>query len=203
MTNGTLVNDKKARFLRQIEQNHDYEIIFRLSIDHYTEEKNDEIRGKDSFKKALSGIENLLRYGFNPILSVVNIWGENPDDLRKGFSELLSKVNFEPDDINFKIIPPLKLGEYAKNFGGYDENELVTNEKLEKIDKSKFDCASSRIVTNNGVFVCPILINDPRGKVGNTLTDSSKQFFLEQNACYTCQLNKKGVLNNNWQELGA
>ena len=200
LTNGTLINDKKARFLRQIEQNHDYEIIFRLSIDHYTEEKNDEIRGKGSFKKALIGIENLIRHGFNPILSVVNIWDEDSDSLRAGFFELLSKVHFEPDDINFKIIAPIKLGEYAKNFGVYEENELVTNEKLEKVNSSKFDCASTRIVTSNGIFVCPILINDPRGKVGNTLADSSKQFFLEQNACYTCQLSKTGLFNNNWSE---
>ena len=64
VTNGTLINDKKAKFLRQIEQDHDYELIFRISLDHYTESKNDEIRGKGSFRKIMTGIENLVNYGF-------------------------------------------------------------------------------------------------------------------------------------------
>ena len=46
VTNATLINDKKARFLRQIEQDSEYEIIFRVGLDHYQENKNDEIRGK-------------------------------------------------------------------------------------------------------------------------------------------------------------
>ena len=37
LTNGLLINDKKARFLRQIEQDHDFEIIFRVGLEHYTE----------------------------------------------------------------------------------------------------------------------------------------------------------------------
>lgn len=198
LTNGLLINDKKARFLRQIEQNHDFELIFRVSLDHYTEAKNDEIRGKGSFKKAMSGINNLIRYGFNPIISAVNMWNEDEDVLKKGFFQLLSTGDFEPDDINIKIIPPLKLGEYAKNFKTYDENEFVTQSELQKADSCKFDCASSRVVSDNGVYVCPVLVNDPRGKVGNTLADSAKRFFLEPNACYSCQQNNVKMLNNNW-----
>ena len=198
LTNGILINDKKARFLRQIEQDHDFEIIFRVALDHYTEAKNDEIRGKGSFKKTVAGINNLIRYGFNPIISVVNIWEEDESSLKNGFFELLSTLNFEADDINVKIIPPVKAGEYAKNFQAYDENEFVTQEELEKVDSSKFDCANSRVISENGVYVCPMLVNDPRGKVGNTLADSSKRFFLEPNICYTCQKNQVKIMNNNW-----
>lgn len=198
LTNGTLLNDKKVRFLRQIEQNHDYELIFRVSIDHYIEAKNDDIRGKGSLKKALAGVSNLIRYGFNPIISVVNVWDEDPDSLKKGFFELLSSINFEPDDINIKIIPAIKSGEFSKNYQAYGENDLVTGEMMQNKDTSLFDCASTRVVTEDGIYSCPMLVNDPRGKLGKTLFDSSKKVFLETSVCYTCHKNDSCFLNNNW-----
>jgi len=196
LTNATLINDKKARFLRHIEQDFDNELIFRVSLDHYTEEKNDEMRGKGSFKKIVNGIDNLIRYGFNPIISTVNIWNESESDLKQGFSNLLKKKGFEPDEINFKIISPLKIGEYSKNIQGYDENEYVTDSNMKKTHS--LDCYNTRVVTDNGIYACPALVNDPRGKVGTSLLNSSEKFFLEPGTCFTCQQNKTGLFNNNW-----
>lgn len=196
LTNATLINDKKARFLRHIEQDFDNELIFRVSLDHYSEEKNDEIRGKGSFKKILSGIDNLIRYGFNPIISAVNIWGESEESLKEGFFELLKRKGFEPDEINFKIIPPIKIGEYSKNIEGYGENEYVSDNNVK--NPGRFDCTNTRVVADNGIYACPALVNDPRGKVGNSLSNFSEKFFLEPNVCYTCQFNKTGLFNNNW-----
>lgn len=198
LTNGILLNDKKARFLRQIEQNHDYELIFRVSLDHYTESKNDEIRGKGSFKKTISGINNLIRYGFNPIISVVNIWQEDKSKIKEGFFEILKGLGLEPDEINIKIIPAIKTGEYSKNFEKYNENDIVTCESLQKVDFTRFDCANSRVIADNGVYSCPALVNEPRGKLGKSLSDSSKNVFLETNTCYTCQKNGINIFNNNW-----
>ncbi|MDD3013344.1 MAG: radical SAM protein [Candidatus Gastranaerophilales bacterium] len=196
LTNATLINDKKARFLRHIEQDFNNELIFRVSLDHYSEEKCDEIRGKGSFKKILSGIDNLIRYGFNPIISAVNIWEESEDSLKEGFFDLLKKKGFEPDEINLKIILPLKIGEYSKNIQSYEENEYVSDSNIKNPDR--LDCANTRVVTDNGIYACPALVNDPRGKVGSSLLNSSEKFFLEPNACYTCQFNKTGLFNNNW-----
>jgi len=198
LTNGTLINDKKARFLRQIENDFDNELIFRVSLDHYTEEKNDSIRGKGTFKKALGGIENLLRYGFNPIISAVNIWNEDEQELKSGFMELLKRIRFEAEDINLKIISCMKTGEYTRYFGDYSDNELITLKDTEKLDLSYFDCASSRVVSMNGIYCCPMLVNDPRGKVGNSLEDFSKKTFLETNICYTCKKHNSKMFNNNW-----
>lgn len=38
-TNGTFINEKKVRFLKRVEEESSYEIIFKLSIDHYDEVK--------------------------------------------------------------------------------------------------------------------------------------------------------------------
>lgn len=199
VSNGTQINDKKAKFLRQIEMDNDNEIIFRISIDHYLEEKNDEIRGKGIFKKAFTGVENLIRHGFNPIISAVNMWDEDEASFKEGFFALFRKINFEPDDINVKVIPPLKMGEYAKNYADYDdEHEIVTSEGIQEADTNRFDCATTRVITEKGVWSCPALVNDLRGKVGSTLLDSADKFFLETSACYTCQKHNKGIFNNNW-----
>ena len=40
-TNGSFINEKKARFLKRVEDESNFEIIFKLSIDHYEEVKSD------------------------------------------------------------------------------------------------------------------------------------------------------------------
>lgn len=198
MTNGTLINDKKARFLRQLEQDYNYELIFRISLDHYTEAINDEIRGKGSFRKVMSGIGSLVNNGFNPIISVVNIKNEDEETLKDEILNLLSRFDFQATDINVKIIPPIKAGEYAKNYSGYGEDEIVTEKEIKNCNTSLFDCANSRVVADDGIYVCPALVNDPRGKVGKTLSEASKKFYLETKACFTCQSINRNMFTNNW-----
>ena len=198
ITNGTLINDKKARFLRQIEIDSDYEIIFRISLDHYKEHKNDEIRGRGSYRKALSGIRSLVNNGFNPIINAVNIWNEDEAEFKQGFFELLAGFNFEPTEINLKIIPVIKTGEYAKNFHGYGDNDIVTSENFKKNNPENFDCSNSRVIAEDGVYVCPALVNDPRGKIGDTLQDSPSKVFLEMNTCSSCQQSNKKLMGNDW-----
>ena len=62
LTNGTLINDKKARFLRKIDDESNFETIYRISLDHYNEQKNDEIRGRGSYRKALLAIQSRYKY---------------------------------------------------------------------------------------------------------------------------------------------
>ena len=42
-TNGSFINEKKARFLKRVEDESNFEIIFKLSIDHYNEVKSYDI----------------------------------------------------------------------------------------------------------------------------------------------------------------
>ena len=48
------------------------------------------------------------------------------------------------------------------------------------------DCKKSRVQSINGVFSCPALVNDPRGKLGDNLDDASKRVYLETPICYNC-----------------
>mgnify|MGYP000984297029 FL=1 len=66
-TNGTFINEKKVRFLKRVEEESSYEIIFKLSIDHYDEVKNDDIRGRGAYRQTVHAVKSLVKYGFNPI----------------------------------------------------------------------------------------------------------------------------------------
>lgn len=198
LTNGTMLNDKKVRFLRQLEDNYNFEIIFRVSIDSPDEILNDRIRTRGHFRKAMSGIQNLLKYEFNPIISIVNYDNQDEEVLKKGFKELFSSVGFETEDLNYKIIPPIKTGEYALNFGKYKEHEFIDANSLKNVDENNFDCKTSRVITQDGVYSCPALATDSRGKIGTTIQDYSKKVFLEANTCYTCKNLSTKLFNNNW-----
>jgi hypothetical protein len=42
------------------------------------------------------------------------------------------------------------------------------------------------MVTDRGVFVCPILIETPEARLGATLTEAMRPFSIRHAACYTC-----------------
>ena len=174
ISNGVLINDKKARFLRKIDDENNFETIYRISLDHFDELKNDEIRGRGSFRKAFGAILNLAKYEFNPIISVCNYYQESKEDLFKGFYELFKKHNFEIEDINLKIMPYFEKG---------DSDNFIEDFNF---DKTKLDCYNSRVLSANGVYSCPALSNDFRARVGSDISNYSKRTFLDTQKCAKC-----------------
>ena len=47
-------------------------------------------------------------------------------------------------------------------------------------------CGTSRTVTSEGVFPCPILINEPGRRLGATLEETLDGHPVDHPACYTC-----------------
>ena len=84
-TNGTFINEKKVRFLKRVEEESSFEIIFKLSIDHYNEIKNDDIRGRGSYRQSIHAIKSLVKYGFNPIICITNYYNEDKKTLINEF----------------------------------------------------------------------------------------------------------------------
>ena len=174
MTNGVMINDKKARFLRKIDDENTNETIYRVSLDHFDELKNDEIRGRGSFRKAMSAILNLAKYEFNPIISVCNYFCESREELFKGFYELFKKHGFEIEDINLKVMPYFEKDDREEFIEDFD------------FDKTKLDCSNSRILSINGVYSCPALSNDFRARCGLDMSNYSKRTFLDTRKCSKC-----------------
>src|SRR5262249_13981373 len=66
LTNGTAFKDDDLARLAVAEAASPYSLEFRVSIDGYTAEVNDPVRGQGTFDRALRGLRQLLRFGFLP-----------------------------------------------------------------------------------------------------------------------------------------
>ena len=183
-TNATFINEKKARFLKRVEDESNYEIIFKLSIDHYDEIKNDDLRGRGSYRQVLHAIKSLVKYGFNPILNITNYYNEDKKLLMEKFKNICEKIGFNATERNFMI------NDY------HDKNKPI-NEIPEKT--SPVDCEYGRILTAKGIYTCPFLANDHRGRCGSDFKDYSTKNLLESNYCMTCLNNHDLMFGINYK----
>ncbi len=199
LSNGMLIKEKTARRLEQLAENSIYSLEIRISIDGFTEQMNDAIRGKGVFKKAMAGVKLLYDVGFLPIITITKTWKDHQDEeVLQGFINTLKAHGYMRPRI--KILPSLKIGKEAERTHGYQEYEQVTEEMLRNYDCSQLICSNSRIATNRGVWVCPILIESPHARLGNTLKEAARGYELKDQACYTCYL--YGAICSNFSSGG-
>jgi MoaA/NifB/PqqE/SkfB family radical SAM enzyme len=185
LTNVTVMKRKHVERLAGVESRSLYSLELRVSIDGYSPEMNDPIRGKGTFRRALDGVRLLLEHGFLPIITVAETWEDGrTDEVFRRFVEVLKSEGYSRPRI--KIIPTLRLGAEEKRSRSYSDWERVTVEMMEGFDSSQLICTRSRIATDKGVYVCPILIDSPEARLGSTLAESTGPYPLKHSACYTC-----------------
>lgn len=180
-TNGSFINEKKARFLKRVEDESSNEIIFMISIDHYNEVKNDDIRYRGAFRQAIFALKYLIKYNFNPIVFVVNYYNLSERDLSDGFKDLFYRYELDLDCSNLQINP------------WHDKNSKLETNLGEQW--TKLDCEYGRILTSTGVYTCPFLANDYRGRCGSSFVDYNKKSSLETSFCRTCVSSKKQLFS--------
>ncbi|MGB6044428.1 MAG: radical SAM protein [Pirellulales bacterium] len=185
LTNGTVLKKEWLDRLRTADEQSPYSLEFRVSIDGFSPETNDPIRGEGTFQRAVKGIVELVRYGFLPIITAARTWPEEQDQVFVGqFVQMLRRAGYERPRL--KLLPLLRLGAEEQRTCGYSGTERVTHEMMEGFDRSQLICEHSRIVTDRGVAVCPILIEAPDAVLGETLTEASRSYALDHGACLTC-----------------
>ena len=185
LTNGILISENKARKIAEIAGNSEYSLDFRISLDGMTAEENDEIRGKGTFNKIISSVDRLYKNGITPIITVTEVReGMGSADGRRKFLELLRTFGIEQP--RMKFLTPFKIGNEAERTSGYEQYEYVYEGNLIEGEEEMFQCSNSRMVTDDGIYPCPILINHPDAKMGNTLDETENPTELKWSACYTC-----------------
>ncbi|HUY34747.1 MAG TPA: radical SAM protein [Pirellulales bacterium] len=185
LTNGTVFKDEWLETLFRAEAESLYSLEFRLSIDGFSPETNDPIRGAGTFERAMRGVARLVRHGFLPIVTAARTWPEEREGEVLGkFSEALRAIGYGRPRL--KVLPALRIGAEERRLRGYDESERVSVEMMEGYDASQLICEHSRIVTNRGVYVCPILIESPDARLGDKLTDALVPYHIKHGACFTC-----------------
>lgn len=187
LTNGTFIDERLATRLRHLYNNSPYSLELRISLDGTTEESNDPIRGAGTFKRILRGIQNLAGVGINPVVTVTEAAPELEKEGKKGrekFFELIQSLGIKQP--RMKILSLFHIGEEESRSCGYKKNETLKGMHLTPDELMKLQCTTSRIITHEGAWVCPILVNDPGARMGDTLKDALRPFLLDRGACYTC-----------------
>lgn len=176
-TNATMINEKKARFLKRVEDESENQILFKLSFAHYDEIRNDDVRSRGSFRQNMYALKCLDKYEFTNIISVANYYNEPDEVLIEEFKSRLIDAGVE------NVV--LQINKWN------DKNKV---ENIEDVS-GELDCMSSRTLTANGVYSCPFLANDYRGRCGSDFTNFSKSVRLETSYCATCIKNKEKMLS--------
>jgi sulfatase maturation enzyme AslB (radical SAM superfamily) len=185
LTNGTVFKDEWLARLRQAEDTSPYSLEFRVSIDGASAAENDPIRGPGTFDRALKGVRQLVAHGFLPIITVARTRDDQDDAaLFDGFVKVLRAQGYARPRV--KILPTLRLGAEVERQRGYSAEERVTPEMMQGFDEGLLICNHSRIITDKGVYVCPILVEAPDARLGATLAEAQQPYALRHHACYTC-----------------
>jgi MoaA/NifB/PqqE/SkfB family radical SAM enzyme len=189
LTNGLLLEPARCRRLAALAAAAEHSLDLRVSLDGWDAASNDPIRGAGTFARAVAGIRNLVAAGINPVLTVTEVHGDNSTDGGKErFFELLRGLGI--DKPRLKVLPLFRLGAEAERAGAYESWQKLSaaDAILGAEGWDHLQCSACRMVTGQGVWVCPILVNEPAGRMGATLADALGDYPLEHPACWTCHV---------------
>ena len=186
LTNGTVLKDEWLEELQAAERRGLYSLEFRVSIDGFDAATNDPIRGEGVFDRAIRGVVKLVEHDFLPIITAARTWPEEQElEVVGRFVDSLKAAGYARPRL--KILPTLQIGAEEERSHGYRDSERITLDMFDDFDETQLVCEHSRIVTDRGVHVCPILIESPDSLLGDSLASASqREFTLDQGACYTC-----------------
>ena len=185
LTTGTVLKTDWLQRLRSAEQQSLYSLEFRVSIDGPTPEMNDPIRGLHTFERAMTGVALLVKHDFLPIITMTRVWDETDDeDVLRRFRAVLNGHGY--DRPRLKVLPKLQIGAEEQRTSGYGEFDRITPKMMDGYDAGQLICSHSRVVTDRGIYVCPILLESPDARLGETLEEAATAFPLRHGACYTC-----------------
>lgn len=173
-TNGSFLNEKKIRFLKKVEDEGQNQIFIKLALVHYDETENDIIRYRGNYRQIIHSLKILCRYNFMSVLNIQNYYHLEKNEIKNKLSEILESQQITNTDIQI-----------TESYPSY-ECETISNEFIP-------DCIYGRVLSASGVYSCPFLANDYRGRCGSDLSNFSKFVKAETDFCFTCHSNKNPV----------
>lgn len=187
LTNGLLLDPARCDRLASLEQASEYSLDLRVSLDGWDAATNDPIRGEGTFERILAGVRTLVEAGLNPVITVTEVHREAATDAGKErFFELLRSLGI--DRPRLKILPVFQIGAEAHRGGTYESWQRLREGDVPLGSWDHLQCSACRMATDQGIWVCPILVNEPSAKMGESLADSLGTFPLDHPACWTCHV---------------
>jgi sulfatase maturation enzyme AslB (radical SAM superfamily) len=184
LTNGTLLPERTVSSLVDLTAGSRYSLEIRVSLDGDRADAHDAFRGEGSFERAIAGIRALSRQHLLPIVTVTQNTDEEPQRFRERYLEMLRAAGVSRPRL--KVLPMFLLGRETERTRGYQSVETLAGLPAEAFDPHRLQCSSCRAVTSQGVFVCPLLVDEPGGRMGSRIDGTLGAFTLAHGACYTC-----------------
>ncbi len=174
-TNSSFLNEKKIRFLKKVEDEGSTQIFFKLSLAHFDELESDKVKYRGNYRQTIYSLKILSRYGFTTVITVQNFYNLDSALIQEMFNKIFKEQNISNVDIQITASHP----SYS------DENYSKPS--------SKTDCMYGRVVSENGIYSCPFLSNDYRGRVGSSFKNYSQSVTAETDFCATCSKNNNFI----------
>jgi len=185
LTNGMLLRKEICQQLRAMSEASEYSLDIRVSLDGFDAQSHDAIRGAGVWDRVMIGLRNLSEAGINPVITVTEAAeGIRSDEGRARFLDLIRSFGFTRPRL--KVLPLFHIGAEETRTRAYEDWERLSMETLSHADAEVLQCSSCRMVTSKGVYVCPILIETPEARMGETLAETLRPFPLRYGACHTC-----------------
>ncbi len=157
----------------------------RVSVDHYTRQKHEQVRGDGSWEPMLEGMRWLAENGFAITIAGRTCWDENEDKARRGYSSLFADYNIAVDAFD-----PAALVLFPEMDTDMDVPEITTAcWEILGIAPETMMCATSRmVIKRNGasrplVVPCTLLPYDEKFELGHDLSRSSNTVKLNHPHC--------------------
>ena len=178
--------NKRARLLA-IKERHGGSLTLRVSIDHFTLEKHEAVRGARTWEPMLEGLKWLAGNGFTLAVAGRACWGESDADARRGYSALFAEHGIPVDARNSAVLVIFPEMDERR-----DVPEItVSCWEILGVAPETIMCATSRMVLKRKgaerpvVVPCTLLPYDPQFELGNDLADSATTVKLNHPHCAT------------------
>jgi AdoMet-dependent heme synthase len=186
LTNGTLLTRSAVGALRDLSEAARYCLEVRVSFDGACAADHDRFRGEGAFARSITGLLRLEAVGLLPIVTATQNTDEDPLAFRERYVTMLRGAGLLRPRL--KLLPMFLLGRETGRTRDYAAVETLAGLPPEAFDPTRLQCAGCRAVTSRGVFVCPLLVDEPGGRMGDRLDQTLGPFVLRHGACYTCQV---------------
>lgn len=184
LTNGTLLTHGRIAALARLDERSRYSLEVRVSLDGLDAEDHDPVRGPGTFARTLEALGALERAGLLPIVTFTQHRDEDPLEFGERCLGRLRRAGLRRPRL--KVIPLFRLGRETTRSRPYSALESLADLPPTSFDPHRLQCSSCRAVTSRGVFVCPLLVDEPRARLGERLAEALEPFPLAHGACFTC-----------------
>jgi uncharacterized Fe-S cluster-containing radical SAM superfamily protein len=178
------MSHKRADLLR-LHQAYDGKLTVRVSIDHHTPEKHEDIRGDKTWAPMIDGLRWLADNKFDLAVAGRSCWDEFEDTARRGYADLFTRENIAIDANGHSalvIFPEMDSKE--------DVPEITAScWEILGVAPEMMMCATSRMVVKRKnaekpvVMPCTLLPYDTAFELGHALADSADTVKLNHPHC--------------------